>query len=295
MDLEKDIVLGVYISGSHITSALVDMNNKKIVDQTYHRVKVNAWGSLEHIIGSWCGGIRKSLKDVQLQDLKIGIAMPGQFDYASGICYIRGNKKYESLYGVNVKEMLARELGIPAAHICMLNDAAAFLHGELFAGAIENSAKVIALTLGTGLGTAVFSNGSVRDAELWNSPFLDGKAENYISTKWLLSRYFELTRINILNIKALNKVYNESSTARAIFKEFTANLSLLVKGFVEAEQPELIVFGGDIMLASERFVPDLQKILHQHQIDTPVHVSSLGDHAAIYGASTCWTAPLAEL
>ncbi|HRP57404.1 hypothetical protein, partial [Agriterribacter sp.] len=65
----------------------------------------------------------------------MGIAMPGPFDYEKGISYITGLHKYEYLYGLNVKELLAAELNIPLGNIRMMNDAAAYLAGELKAGA----------------------------------------------------------------------------------------------------------------------------------------------------------------
>lgn len=288
MNLERDIVLGIYISGSHITTALVDVINKEIVDKTYFRTKINSWGSRDHIITSWCEAIKKSAEGVDLSKINIGIAMPGQFDYENGICYIRGNKKYDALYGINIKELLARELNTTPAHIRLLNDAAAFLQGELLAGTIKNSGKAIALTLGTGLGTAVYNGGIVRDAELWDSPFLDSKAENYISTKWFMGRYFEATGMNVVNIKALNNLYSESATVKSIFKDFTSNLGMLIKQFVEMEQPEIIILGGDITIASSKFLPDLRKNLELEEVNIPIHVSSMGDRSLIFGAGSSW-------
>ena len=65
---------------------------------------------------------------------KIGIAMPGPFDYENGICYIKGLDKYESLFNLNVKEMLAQQLNIERSDIYMMNDASCFLKGEVFGG-----------------------------------------------------------------------------------------------------------------------------------------------------------------
>jgi len=288
MNLERDIVLGIYISGSHITTALVDTVSNEVLDKTYYRTKINSWGSRDHIITSWCDAIKKTTGSADLSKINIGIAMPGQFDYEKGICYIRGNKKYDALYGINIKELLAQELNTSPDHIRMLNDAAAFLQGEVLAGAAKNSGKAIALTLGTGLGSAVYNGKMVRDAELWDTPFLDSKAENYISTKWFMGRYFESTGINVVNIKALNNLYSESATVKLIFKDFTTNLGILIKQFVEMEQPEVIILGGDITIASSKFLPDLRKNLQLEGIDIPIHVSSMGDRSLIFGASGSW-------
>jgi len=288
MDSKKGIVLGIYISGFHITTSLVDLDKNEIIDETYYRTRVNSWASSDMIISAWCDAIKNTIKDIPLDSLKIGIAIPGQFDYENGISYIKGNKKYDSLYGLNIKTKLAQKLGVIPEHIRMLNDATAFLQGEILANGIDKSTNVIALTLGTGLGTAVYSNGVMRDAELWNSFFKDGRAENYISTRWLLSTYFESAGINIVSIKALHNLYKESATVKSVFRDFAANLGVLVKQFVEAEQPELIVLGGDITMSAKYFVPQLQKYLAQHNITTPIIISSLGNKSAIYGAACSW-------
>ena len=122
----------------------------------------------------------------------------------------------------------------------------------------------------------------------YDQPFLNATAEDYISTRWLLSTYFESAGINIVSIKALHNLYKESATVKSVFRDFAANLGVLVKQFVEAEHPELIVLGGDITMSAKYFVPQLQKYLAQHNITTPIVISSLGNKSAIYGAACSW-------
>lgn len=284
----KDTVLGVDIGGSHITLALVNVSEKKILEESYHRAPVNSWATCENIINTWAEAIELVYAGANIPVGHIGIAMPGPFDYENGISYIRGNKKYDSLYGVNVKQLLAKRLNIAPENIRLLNDAAAFLQGEAFAGIAKKYKKVIGLTLGTGLGTTVYDNGVAKDAALWDSSFLDGIAEDYISSRWFVNRYFELTGINIINVKALNSIYPESSVVKDVFKEFAANLALFIKQFVEAEQPEIVVLGGNITNASPRFMPFLNRNLAQQGINVPIYISTLGEHAAMLGAASCW-------
>jgi glucokinase len=47
-----------------------------------------------------------------LPQVRIGISMPGPFDYENGICLIKGQNKYEALYGLYIKGLLADKLGI---------------------------------------------------------------------------------------------------------------------------------------------------------------------------------------
>lgn len=293
MKVSDDLVLGIDIGGSHITLALVDMVSKSIIEHTYHRAYLNSRDKCEPILDAWVNTINKAYATGHSDVKRLGVAMPGPFDYENGISYIKDNKKYDALYGLNVKELLAQRLNIGIDQIRMVNDAACFLQGEVFAGAAKNYTKAIGITLGTGLGTAVLSDGVAHDANLWCSEFKDGKAEDYISSRWFAKRYFEMSGINLLDVRALNEVAEESPVARAVFKEFSENLTLFIKQFIEAEQPEVVVIGGNITKASGWYMPAVTRALKRHGIDIPVHISNLKENAALLGAASAWQNDLA--
>lgn len=281
-------ILGVYISGYHITTLVVDLDTRAVLKTSYQRKAINSRGSVNDIISACSAVIKEVLTANGGSINKIGIAMPGPFDYEAGISYIHNNKKHEALYGLNVKELLAAELKMPAEDIRMLNDAASFLKGEVFAGAAQGYDSVIGLTLGTGLGTAKFHNGVAEDAGLWQSPFLDSIAEDYLSERWFLKRYYELSGINVVNVKELSSFYSSSNTVKAVFKEFAHNLATFAAGFIKAENPQIIVFSGDISRVSECFLPAFKTQLNKLGYETPVCVSKLNSDAVIIGVATCW-------
>jgi glucokinase len=288
MDNQDELILGIDIGGSHITVGLVDMNSRKVLKQSYFRAFINSWASAEEILQAWSVVINEAFSTVDVSDKRIGIAMPGPFDYEAGISYIRGNKKYDALYGLNIKQLLAQKLHIPADNILMLNDAAGFLKGEVFAGAAVNHNKVIGLTLGTGLGTAICDDGEAKDAKLWNSPLFDGIAEDYISTRWFLKEYFERTDINIMNVQALSEICETSGIARSVFRKFADNLAVFLQAFIERENPEMVVIGGNITKASSRFMPHLVTCLGKQNIHIPIRITKLGELAPLLGAAGYW-------
>ncbi|KIA93581.1 hypothetical protein OC25_12500 [Pedobacter kyungheensis] len=281
-------VLGVDIGGSHITAAVVDMENRLIIEESYTRCWIDAHGKPETIINNWKAAIEQAYDKAGLEVDKIGIAMPGPFDYENGISHIAGNDKYEAFYGLNVKNMLAAALGIDAANILMKNDAACFLAGEMFAGAVKDYANVIGITLGTGLGSAVATYGNTRDANLWCSSFLDGIAEDYLSTRWFLKRYYQLTGVNMIDVKSLTGLYDESETIRTIFEEFSQHLAAFLMLFLQDNQADAIVIGGNISNASAKFLPNVLKEFKANDIEMPVRISELNERAAIAGAASCW-------
>ncbi|TCD15649.1 ROK family protein [Pedobacter psychrodurus] len=281
-------VLGIDIGGSHITAALLDMQQRNILKNTYTRERVDSHASAEQITCTWCGAIRTAYKKAGIEIGNLGIAMPGPFDYDNGISYIAGNDKYAAFYGLNVKDMLASELQIDRNQILMSNDASCFLAGEVFAGEARAYQNLIGITLGTGLGSAVCTEGKITDANLWCSPFLNGIAEDYLSTRWFLKRYYELTGLNILNVRELTLLYDENQTVRKIFTEFSYNLGLFLRDFQQDYAAEAIVIGGNIANASSRFVPNVVKYLESQGISTPIHISKLNEDAALVGAAGCW-------
>ena len=281
-------VLGVDIGGSHITAAVMDMERRIILEDSYTRNWIDAHGTPAGIIANWKVAIEAAYSKVKLPMDKIGLALPGPFDYENGISHIAGNDKYEAFYGLNVKNMLAQALEIDPTSILMKNDAACFLAGEMFAGAAKGYERVIGITLGTGLGSAVAQQGDTQDANLWCASFLDGIAEDYLSTRWFLKRYYELTGFNILNVKEMAGLYSENVSIRQVFTEFSNHLALFLIQFLQDVAADAIVLGGNISNAAEHFLPNVLKQFKLRGIEAPVFISQLKERAAIAGAASCW-------
>jgi glucokinase len=284
--MDLPIVLGADIGGSHISSALINMHTRSIIPGTEQRAAVNAKGSAEAIVQEWAAVLRKSACRMDLAHLKIGIAMPGPFDYGQGICLMKGNEKYEALYGINVKALLASAMGLPAQHIRMNNDAGCFLKGELFASAGLGFPRAIGITLGTGLGTSSFDGMNAVDANLWCSPFKDNIAEDYLCTRWFVRRFQQLSGIAVTNVKELVDNHGSNACTSMVFDEFTGNLVDFLSDFIAAEQPEVIVLGGNIMKCQHLFLPQLKNRLYARFGNLRIVPSTLGEHAAMLGAGS---------
>jgi glucokinase len=286
--MTESIALGVDIGGSHITAGLVDLESRIILDHSVKRLKVKSDDTSDNIIKSWSQLILEVVNNQSKQLAKIGIAMPGPFDYENGISYITGLEKYESLYGKNVKELLATKLKISAGNIRLKNDAGCFLQGEIFAGNARGTDRSIGLTIGTGIGTAKASEGIAEDADLWKTPFKDSIAENYLSTRWFLKRYKELTGNQADDVKQLCELLPEDSNVQLIFNEFAENLTAFLTFFIKEEKPEVIIIGGNISNASALFFPQVIKTLAKKSIHIPLKKSTLGESAVILGSASLW-------
>lgn len=286
--MNENIVLGADIGGSHITASLVDIQNRKIIATSICRKNVDSGAAAVSIVNEWKSVFVSCAGKKDLRQMKIGIAMPGPVDYDFGFCYIKDQNKYKSLYGLNLKELLGDSLGIEPSQIRMINDAAGFLSGEMFIGAGKGYKKVVGLTLGTGLGSALYDHGTVTDADLWHTPFREGKAEDYVSAPWLISAAGRLTGEHFSNVKQMADQAAANETIQSIFIEFGKNLADFLIAFIQKEGPELVILGGNVSGAYHHFSNSMTDRMRQQKVQVPVRVAGIGEAAALVGAAALW-------
>jgi glucokinase len=287
--MRDSIVLGVDIGGTHMTAAVIDLETTALVPHTWARETVNSQGSAEEIMAAWASVI-SATGALQRPGtaVRIGISLPGPCDYERGVCLIRGQNKFDSLYGLNIRELLATQLGLQPQDILLHNDAACFLKGEAFGGAARGAGKAIGLTLGTGLGSARFQAGKAEDADLWCHPFKESIAEDYLSTRALVRSYQRLSGRSVRDVEELAGLYAREGPARQVFGEFARDLSQFLTAFIAAEQPEVVIIGGNIAKAWELFIPETERHLSRQGTPVPLRRALLGETAAMMGAASYW-------
>ena len=289
--MDKNIVIGVDVGGSHITSAAVDLDNLTIEEGTLFSNKVDSKASKEVIFESWAKAISKTIKSTSLSGLKrISFAIPGPFQYKNGIAMFEINDKYENLYQVSVSDELPTYLKEDSVEFRYLNDATSFGVGVARIGEAKEYHKVIAITLGTGFGSCFISEGIPqvkapdvpKDGCLWDKPFKQGIADEYFSTRWFKKRYRELTSEDIKGVKEIAEADNEFS--KKVFNEFGSNLAEFMIPVIRKYKPDLIVLGGNISNANEKFLPAVHNSLKKENSDVKFIISSLMEEAAIIGS-----------
>jgi glucokinase len=286
--MNNSTALGIDIGGSHITAALVDLHSRSIIEGTWNRTRVNSQAQATEIIESWATVIKEVFSKAPQGIKHIGIGMPGPFDYEEGISLMKGQHKFDALYDLNVKNLLAESLEIEPSQIRFINDAGCFLQGEVFSGAGKGFNRVIGLTLGTGLGSAIYYDGIAHDANLWCSPFKGKMAEDYLSTRWFVTRYKEISGIQVADVKSMMALKDTDPKVQQVFDEFADNLTAFLVDFIKSEKPEAIVVGGNIANAADSFFPKLKSGLLAEGIDIPVNTAILGEAAALIGAASLW-------
>jgi len=293
--MKENQILSLDIGGTHVTSAFTNTSNFSLNEKSVCRKTVDPSATAEQIIAAWADCIRDSAAKASHEIGKTGIAMPGPFDYDEGISLISEQDKFRSLYKKNVRELLAAALSIPKSSILFMNDAAAFLLGEVCAAGFDDDQITVGVTLGTGLGSGLYQDGKVRDLDLWNSPFKEGIAEDYLSTRWFVNEFRNRTGLEMPGVKEIIDCSEQAELTRLLFEEFGRNLGSFLFAVSRKNKASRIIIGGSISLSQQRFEPALKSVWKGQSEDMPqIHFSRLGEKAALIGSGALWAKKPAE-
>lgn len=222
------------------------------------------------------------------------LAMPGPFDYAKGISWMKHKMPY--LYGVNLSAALAARFSWKESQVRFLNDAAAYLLGEVGAGAARGVKRVVCFTLGTGVGSGFAVDGKVvtegkgvpPGGEIWNVPYEGGIVEDQISTRALQRAYKERSGQEREVASIAHYAIGGEPAAIAVFEEFGKNLGVALKRLLADFAPDVVVLGGGISRSAHLFLAAAQAELHDMKYE--LRIAELGDNAPLAGAGVAWFA-----
>lgn len=282
--------IGVDIGGSHITSCVYNHENRKLERETLSHKKVNPHGPKNEILEGWVSALRHTIHLWGKEISGMGIAMPGPFDYFNGISRIADVDKLQALYNINIRLALAAKLTIAPSQIRFINDASAFAIAEALIGTASTYEKVVAITLGTGLGASFLINGRpiMKDKRvpeggyLYNQYYQNVLADELFSTRGIIHAYAKKTGKTISDVKTLCAEAQTDEIARNILEDFGARLGNFIYPYLEEFGAEALVLGGNISKAFDLFGSSLE---HELKGISRVYVSELGEEAALIGSA----------
>jgi glucokinase len=293
--MNKNIAIGTDIGGSHISCAAIDLISGKIIRDTLTERPVDNQASASAIIGTWSGALSAVLDKVPRQQVKgIGFAMPGPFDYVKGISYIRGVAKYENLYGINVSDAVSVKLRTQDDFLIrFMNDASSFAVGEAWQGSASGFNRSLSITLGTGFGSAFISDRiPIVDGPevpklgcIYHLPYKDGIADDYFSTRGLLSRYKKLTGKELNGVKELAALAETDKQVRDLFIDLGDNAGIFLAPWLKIFRAEILVIGGNISHAYNLFGDVFEERLKKEKCSCKVAISKLKEDAALLGSA----------
>lgn len=236
-------ILGIDIGGSGVKGAPVDTTTGELLAERY-RIKTPR-GAKPKPVAETVAKIANYFE----WNGPIGIGFPAPIK--GGVAMMAANIS-EQWVGVNADELFSKATDCPCT---TLNDADAAGLAEMELGAGRGQpGTVIVLTLGTGIGTAIFHDG------------------------WLLPN----TEFGHVEIKCEDAEWRASDAARKrenlSWKKYAKRLNRYLSVMEKLFWPNLFIIGGGISKEHEKFLPLLT-------IDTPVVPAHQFNEAGIIGAA----------
>lgn len=273
--------IGIDIGGSHVAVGLINLTGKiickseknmtdKLNEKDFSKILVNT------IIEEIQNVLEKSKKDITSISL-IGIAVPGMVSKTSII-------KAENLHikDLNIVEEINKFYNIP---IKLKNDAKCAALAEKEYGSLKKAKDAIFLTLGTGIGGAVFLNGELlvpgkyegfeighmvieKDGLKCNCG-RKGCFEKYASMRVLKEKIAkqigkqEITGEELKEILEQNLQENE---IEKILNEYIENLTVGLANLINVFEPEVISIGGSFSYYEKTLLNRLVQRLEKEEV-----------------------------
>ncbi|GGI98156.1 ROK family protein [Streptomyces brasiliensis] len=194
-------VAGIDIGGT-TTQAVLCSPDLDVLDRTELPTPAAEGGRV--MVAAALGALRRLLDRTPARLLGVGIGAAGVVDPRAGRVLVASDS-FHGWAGFPVTETVEQALGVPAF---LDNDVNAFLRGEVARGAVAGATHVLGMTLGTGVGGALWLDGALYDGphgaagEIGHVPgFGDlpctcggrGHLETLASGRSLAARYAERT------------------------------------------------------------------------------------------------------
>ncbi|MDQ0175187.1 ROK family glucokinase [Bacillus chungangensis] len=249
--------------------------------------------------------------------LGIGIGAPGAIDHENGIVFEAVNLGWKEGYAL--KENLAKAVGLP---VILDNDANCAALGEMWTGAGKGAKDLICVTLGTGVGGGIITNGQVvhgikgaggEIGHMTIDPFEGyqcncgkrGCLETVASATGIVriakDQLSSFNKASVLKTIMINEreisakdVFDAmragDELAREIVNRFAFYLGLAIANLGNVLNPEAIIIGGGVSKAGDTLLNPVKKYFSAFTFSTVresshVSIASLGNDAGVVGAA----------
>lgn len=278
--MKDKLILCIDIGGTHIAAAAVQKTDEKISPVADAKGEVDSSADRNAILNQWEQTINQ-VWDSSLHKIDaILFSMPGPFDYKNGICLMDGMHKYQALLNMDIKSYFAKKYDVLPNNIQFVNDAEAFLLGEIHHYGLQKK-QIVGLSIGTGLGSAFYNGIEVKGLNYGSAPFREGISEDYMSTRGILSFLRHEGVDGIPNVKALIETEDLKQQSDAAFYFLSEALLEFIEIYILPLKPDAIILGGNIAKSHNRFLPSVRK-----GIDIPILEASFNEWNLFFGLAS---------
>jgi len=283
----------VDIGGSHASAALFEVTDRGpqlIRDVTG---ALDSQAPLPQLVGSITGTIRE-LKPPH--GLDWAIALPGPFDYVRGAGTFEGVGKFQSLEGVDLRDVLSTAASTEPEHMKFLNDAVAYGIGE-WISSVPRPRRVVCITLGTGVGSvfldcgrAVVDGPTVPPHGWVHLLHIDGRPlEETVSTSAIHDAYYAVTGTQATVRAIADAARTGDQAAHKVLETAMSELGRALAPWFERFGAEEIVIGGSMARSWDLIEAPLREAIigvnGEGGIPLTLRRSRLLDRAPLMGAA----------
>jgi glucokinase len=300
VDSMTEYSIGVDLGGTNLRAAAISRDGK-MLNKTVGSTPVGSGRNA--VISDMVVSIEKLQASLSGQKLVgIGVGVPGFILMDKGI--VVGAPNLPEFDNYPVRDEIEKRLG---AKVILENDANAAALGEKWMGAGRDVADLILLTLGTGIGGGIISNGNVLRGYLGMAGEIGhttispngypcgcgntGCVEKYASATAVsaMARLMNLGHdLTSEGVYHLAKGGNER--AKAIFETVGVSLGTLLASLVNTFNFPLCLLGGGMTAAWELFEPTMlaevsRRSFIYRKAPPRIEKAALGGDAGLYGAA----------
>jgi glucokinase len=300
----KKYAVGIDLGGTFIKFALVSESGEILFT---NKLSIGASALRADILETIRKAIELTLQEAsnkQITVAGIGIGSPGVC--CDGIVH-GGADNLDGWADVHLAEIYSSAFHLP---VSIDNDANVMGLGEAVFGAAKDCTDVIFLTVGTGIGGAIITDGKLyggyknRGTEMGHVT-IDHKGiacncggrgclEAYASTGALIRQYAEASGLNEKEIDGFYLVVKFREGEEAAVKcmqEHTDYLGHGIAGFINTFAPQKVVIGGGISEAGQFYIDMIKKSAMSYAmpdcaVNTDIVAATLGNMAGCLGAAS---------
>jgi glucokinase len=232
----------------------------------------------------------------------IGVAVPGFILLREGV--IRNSNNLASLENFPIRDELSRRLGAP---VILENDANAAALGEKWIGAGRTVDDLVMLTLGTGIGGGVISNGRVirgylgMAGELGHITVVPNGNPCGCGNRGCVEKHASATAITAMakllglgDAMSAKDVYDLAEAgnekARSIFVSMGEALGITLAMLINTFNFPLFLLSGGVIAAWDMFAPAMIEETRRRSFtfrasETRIEKAELGNEAGLYGSA----------
>ncbi len=295
-----DFGIGLDLGGTNLRAAAVDRSGA-MIDSVSKKTAYS--DGREAILKEIVDALLTLRSRCASADLKgIGVAVPGFIDMSKGV--IRNANNLASLENFPIRDEISKRLG---TQVILENDANAAAIGEQWIGTGKEVKDLVLLTLGTGVGGGIISNGQIvrgslgMAGELGHITVVPNGNPCGCGNRGCLEKHASATAITAMakllglgDALSSERVYDlargGNEKAQAIFVSMGEALGIALAMLVNTFNFPLYLIGGGVIDAWDLFAPAMMAETSRRSFtfrtsNPRVEKAGLGNRAGLFGAA----------